>query len=55
MTTTFPIQVHKRRDIKLQCEVDRELAARVDRVAKDHGCPRAVVIRACLEHALRAD
>ena len=49
------LQVEAKRDIKLQCDVDRSLASRVDEAAKHYGVPRAAVIRAALQQVLPAN
>lgn len=50
MTESLPIQA--KRNVKLQCDVDRAMAARVDATARKYDVPRAAVIRAALEQAL---
>ena len=47
-----PLPIQEKRDVKLQCGVDRAMAARVDATAKRYSVPRAVVIRAALDQAL---
>ena len=47
-----PLPIQARHDVKLQCGVDRALAARVDATAKKYDVPRAAVIRAALDQAL---
>ena len=49
MTERLPIQA--KRNVNLQCGVDRALAACVDATAKQYDVPRAAVIRAALEQA----
>lgn len=49
---TEPLPIQAKRDVKLQCDVDRAMAARVDATARKYDVPRAVVIRAALEQAL---
>ena len=50
MPDSLPIQT--RHEVKLQVDVDRALAARVDATAKKYDVPRAAVIRAALDQAL---
>ena len=50
-----PLPVQAKRDVKLQCGVDRALAARIDATAKKYAVPRAEVIRACLKQTLPSD
>ena len=50
-----PLPVQAKRDVKLQCDVDRSLAARVDATAKQYDVPRAAVIRAVLERYVPND
>ena len=53
MPDPLPIQAKQaKRNVKLQCDVDRAMAARVDKTAKQYDVPRAAVIRAALEQAL---
>ena len=53
MPDPLPIQAKKEKhDVKLQCGVDRAMAACVDATAKQYGVPRAVVIRAALQQSL---
>ena len=53
MPDPLPIQAKKEKhDVKLQCGVDRAMAARVDATAKQYAASRAAVIRAALEQAL---
>ena len=47
-----PLPIQAKHDVKLQCGVDRALAARVDATAKQHAASRAAVIRAALDQAL---
>ena len=47
-----PLPIKAKHEVKLQCGVDRALAARVDATAKQYGVPRAEVVRAALEQAL---
>ena len=41
-----PLPIQAKHEVKLQCGVDRALAARVDATAKQYDVPRAAVIRA---------
>ena len=50
-----PLPIQAKRDVKLQCDVDRSLAARVDATAKQYDVTRAEVIRACLKQTLPSD
>ena len=53
MPDPLPIQAKQaKRSVKLQCDVDRAMAARVDATAKQYDVPRAAVIRAALEQSL---
>ena len=52
MPDPLPIQAKAVQAVKLQCGVDRSLAARVDATAKQYDVPRAAVIRAALEQSL---
>ena len=52
MPDPLPIQAKAVHDVKLQCGVDRAMAACVDATAKKYDVPRAVVIRAALDQAL---
>ena len=53
MPDPLPIQAKRSvKSVKLQCDVDRAMAARVDATAKQYDVPRAAVIRAALEQAL---
>ena len=52
MADSLPIQAKATHDVKLQCGVDRAMAARVDATAKKYDVPRAAVIRAALDQAL---
>ena len=47
-----PLPIKAKRDVKLLCDVDRAIAARVDVTAKQYDVPRAAVIRADLEQSL---
>ena len=47
-----PLPIQTKHDVKLQCGVDRALAARVDATAKKYAASRAAVIRAALEQSL---
>ena len=47
-----PLPIQAKHEVKLQCGVDRALAARVDATAKKYAVPRAEVIRACLKQTL---
>ena len=47
-----PLRIEGKRDVRLQCDVDRSLATRLDATAKQHDVPRAAVIRAALEQSL---
>ena len=47
-----PLPIQAKHEVKLQCGVDRALAARVDATAKQYDVPRAAVIRAALEQSL---
>ena len=47
-----PLPIQARHDVKLQCAVDRAMAARVDATAKKYAASRAAVIRAALDQAL---
>ena len=47
-----PLPIQAKHDVKLQCGVDRALAARVDATAKKYAASRAAVIRAALDQAL---
>lgn len=49
---TEPLPIQAKRNVKLQCDVDRAMAARVDATARKYDVPRAAVIRAALEQAL---
>ncbi|MDC3048404.1 ribbon-helix-helix protein, CopG family [Synechococcus sp. AH-736-A19] len=49
---TEPLPILAKRNVKLQCDVDRAMAARVDATARKYDVPRAAVIRAALEQAL---
>ena len=51
----LPIQAKAVHAVKLQCGVDRALAARVDATAKKYDVPRAAVIRACLKQTFPTD
>ena len=50
-----PLPIQAKHDVKLQCGVDRALAARVDATAKQYAASRAAVIRAALDQALPKD
>ena len=50
MTHSLPVQA--KRDVKLQCDVDRAMADRVDAAAKQYDVPRAEIIRASLQQSL---
>ena len=52
MPDPLPIQAKAVQDVKLQCGVDRAMAARVDATAKKYDEPRAAVIHAALDQAL---
>ena len=52
---TFPLQIEGPRNVKLQCDVDRTLARRLDTAARHHGTTRAAVIRAALQQVLPAE
>ena len=52
MTEQLPIQA--KREVKLQCDVTRAMAARVDAAARRYDVPRAAVIRAALEKTFPA-
>ena len=52
---TIPLQIEGPRNVKLQADVDRTLARRLDAVALQHGVTRAAVIRAALQQVLPAD
>ena len=52
MPDPLPIQAKAVHAVKLQCGVDRALAARVDATAKQYAASRAAVIRSCLEQSL---
>ena len=52
---TDPLPIQAKHDVKLQCGVDRALAARVDATAKKYDVPRAAVIRACLKQTFPTD
>ena len=47
-----PLPIQAKHEVKLQCGVDRALAARVDATAKKYAASRAAVIRAALDQAL---
>ena len=47
-----PLSIQAKHDVKLQCGVDRALAARVDATAKKYAASRAAVIRSCLQQSL---
>ena len=47
-----PLPIQAKHEVKLQCGVDRALAARVDATAKQYAASRAAVIRSCLEQSL---
>ena len=47
-----PLPIQAKHDVKLQCGVDRAMAARVDATAKKYAASRAAVIRAALNQAL---
>ena len=47
-----PLPIQAKHDVKLQCGVDRAMAARVDATAKKYAASRAAVIRAALDQAL---
>ena len=55
MPDPLPIQAKAVHAVKLQCGVDRALAARIDATAKKYAVPRAEVIRACLKQTLPSD
>ena len=44
-----PLRIEGKRDVKLQTDVDRTLARRVDALAESHKVTRAVAVRAVLE------
>ena len=48
-----PLPIQAKRSVKLQCDVDRALAARVDAIAKQYAASRAAVIRAAVEQSRR--
>ncbi len=50
-----PLPIQAKHSVKLQCGVDRALAARIDATAKKYAVPRAEVIRACLKQTLPSD
>ena len=50
-----PLPIQAKRDVKLQWDVDRSLAARVDPTAKQYDVPHAAVIRAVLERYVPSD
>ena len=52
MPDPLPIQAKAVHDVKLQCGVDRAMAACVDATAKKYDVPRTAVIRAALEQSL---
>ena len=43
-----PLPIQAKRSVKLQVDVDRAIAARVDATVKQYDVPRAAVIRAAL-------
>ena len=47
-----PLPIQAKHEVKLQCGVDRALAAHVDATAKQYASSRAAVIRAVLEQSL---
>ena len=47
-----PLRIEGKRDVRLQCDVDRLLATRLDATAKQHDVPREAVIRAAFEQSL---
>ena len=49
------LQIEGPRNVKLQCDVDRTLARRLDSTAQLHGVTRAAVIRAALNQTLPAE
>ena len=53
MPDLLPIQA--KHDVKLQCGVDRALAALVDATAKKYEVSRSAVIRAALQQTLPTD
>ena len=52
---TISLQLEGRRSVKLQADVDRTLARRLDAAAQQYGTTRAAVIRAALYQALPVD
>ena len=44
-----PLRIEGKRDVKLQTDVDRTLARRVDALAESHKVSRAAAVRAVLE------
>lgn len=46
-----PLPIQLKRNVKLQCDVDRAMAARIDATARKYDVSRAAVIRAALEQA----
>jgi len=47
-----PLPIQAKRNVKLQCDVDRAMADRVDAAAKQYDVPRAEIIRASLQQSL---
>ena len=48
-----PLPIQAKRNVKLQCDVDRAMADRVDAAAKQYDVPRAEIIRASLQQSLQ--